>query len=93
MTACRARFGFCAETWREAVRSGRIVPRPHVVPIDELLVAGRRRSRGHVKARLINEGLKENRCEGCGLSEWLGRPLSLELHHVNGDGNDIACRT
>ena len=49
MTRCRERFGFCVETWREAVRRDQIVPRPHVVPIEELLVAGRRRSRGHIR--------------------------------------------
>jgi len=88
MTRCRQRFGFCAETWREAVKRGAIVPRPHCVPIEALLVAGRARNRGHIKARLLKEGLKTGCCESCGLSAWLGRPLSLELHHVNGDGAD-----
>lgn len=64
------------------------MPRPHVIPIEALLVAGPHRQRGHIKARLLREGLKANRCEICGLDEWRGRPLSLELHHVNGDGND-----
>jgi 5-methylcytosine-specific restriction endonuclease McrA len=32
--------------------------------------------------------LKEARCERCGLTEWLGKPLPLQLHHVNGDGKD-----
>jgi 5-methylcytosine-specific restriction endonuclease McrA len=32
--------------------------------------------------------VKEPRCEACGLTEWLARPISFELHHVNGDGND-----
>jgi 5-methylcytosine-specific restriction endonuclease McrA len=41
-----------------------------------------------LKGRLIAAGLKENRCEACGLTEWLGRPLSMALHHVNGDGLD-----
>jgi hypothetical protein len=88
MMRCRQRFGFCAETWRAAVRRGDVVPRPHVVPIEELLVAGRRRSRGHIKARLLRAGLKDDRCESCGLNEWLGKPLGLELHHKNGDGCD-----
>ena len=49
---------------------------------------GRKTSRGHLKARLLREGLKQCRCEVCGLSEWRGQPLSMELHHVNGDGRD-----
>lgn len=88
MTECRKRYCFCAETWRDAVSRGDIVPLPRAVPLEELLVAGRRRSRGHIKGRLIREGLKSDRCERCGLNEWLGRPLSLELHHINGDGED-----
>jgi len=88
MRQCMKRFGFCGETYAAAARRGDIVPRPHVIPIEELLVKGPRRQRGHVKARLIKEGLKTNRCEICGLSDWLGRPLGLELHHVNGDGDD-----
>jgi DNA-binding CsgD family transcriptional regulator len=88
MRGCLKRFGFCGETYAAAVRRGDIVPRPHVVPIEALLVSGPRRQRGHIKARLIREGLKDNRCELRGLDEWLGRPLGLELHHVNGDGND-----
>jgi hypothetical protein len=28
------------------------------------------------------------RCESCGISEWLGAPLTMALHHINGDGDD-----
>lgn len=41
-----------------------------------------------LKNRLINEGLKENKCECCGISEWMGKPLSIQLHHINGINND-----
>ena len=33
-------------------------------------------------------GLKENKCEICGITEWLGKPLVCELHHINGDSTD-----
>jgi 5-methylcytosine-specific restriction endonuclease McrA len=56
--------------------------------MEQLLVADTYRSRHNVKLRLIGEGIKENRCEICGLSEWLGRPVSMALHHINGDGRD-----
>lgn len=56
--------------------------------MSALLVRDPYRSRHNVKARLRREGLKRNRCEVCGLSEWLGRPLSMALRHVNGDGRD-----
>ncbi len=85
---CRERFGCTRAAWAQAVGRGDIVPRPRAMPIQELLVLGRATQRGHLKARLLAEGLKEARCEGCGISEWQGRRLSLALHHVNGDGAD-----
>lgn len=89
MRGCLARFGFCRATWADAVRRGDVVPGPSKIPIEQLLVRGRKgTSRGHLKRRLIQEGLKKGICEGCGISEWRGRPLSLQLHHVNGDGSD-----
>ena len=45
-------------------------------------------NRTHLKGRLLAAGLKENRCEGCGIQDWLGKPLSMALHHVNGEGTD-----
>lgn len=33
------------------------------------------------RKRLIEEGVKEEKCECCGLSEWMGKPIPLELHH------------
>jgi predicted transcriptional regulator len=89
MTQCMRRFGFFRDTWYRAVRRGDIVPRPPLIALEALLVAGRSQTnRGHLKRRLIKAGLKENRCEICGLTGWLGKPLSMELHHVNGDGTD-----
>ena len=58
------------------------------MPIEKLLVPGRRTSRTHLKARLLREGLKNNRWEICGISTWRGRPLSMQFHHINGDGSD-----
>lgn len=34
---------------------------------------------------------KNYTCESCGLSEWLNRPIALEVHHIDGDrtNNDL----
>jgi DNA-binding transcriptional ArsR family regulator len=85
---CQAHFGFSRQTWHAAVNRGDLVPRPAAMPVEELLREGVTRWRGHVKRRLIRLGLKEDRCEICGISDWLGAPLSLALHHVNGDRDD-----
>ncbi len=85
---CMLRFGFASQTWHEARQRGAIRTRPASAPIATYLVAGRRVARSHLKRRLIAEGLKHAACEECGLTEWRERPLSLALHHVNGDGDD-----
>lgn len=41
-----------------------------------------------LKKRLFKEGLKENKCEICNISEWLGKEISLQLDHINGIRND-----
>lgn len=88
MRECQRRFGFSSKTWSDAVLRGAIVPRPAAAPIDLYLVRGRNTSRTHLKRRLLGAGLKQNRCEECGLTEWRGRALSMALHHVMGDGLD-----
>ena len=88
MRQCMKRFGFSRDAWGKGVKRGDIVPDDWVVPLEALLVAGRRRSRGHIKGRLLRAGVKGNRCERCGISEWQGKPLNMQLHHINGDGLD-----
>ena len=38
---------------------------------------------------MIEFGYKEHKCECCGMTEWLGGSIPLELHHKNGDGKDF----
>jgi hypothetical protein len=85
---CVARFGFSRHSWHAAVRRGAIVPRAYPMPIEDLLVADTYRSRHNIKLRLLGEGIKQASCEVCGLTEWRGEPLSMALHHINGDGRD-----
>ena len=56
--------------------------------INDILVENSGRTSDSVKKRLIKEGLKEYRCESCGLSTWGGYPIPLELHHINGVHTD-----
>jgi hypothetical protein len=58
-------------------------------PLSEILVEGSTYSRGLLKRRLYETGLKERRCELCGQDEeWNGRKMSLILDHVNGVNTD-----
>lgn len=83
---CVAHFGFSKHTWHAAKNRGAIVTRSHAMPIELLLSAPR--SRAHLKKRLVRAGLLRNHCQRCGITDWNGEPLSLELHHLNGVGQD-----
>ena len=52
-------------------------------PIEQILSGSG--SNSAKRRRLIEEGLKEEKCEMCGLSEWMGKPIPLELHHIDGN--------
>jgi hypothetical protein len=59
------------------------------VPLDEVLVKGSTYSRGKLKERLYETGLKQRACELCGQGElWRGRRMALILDHVSGDPLD-----
>ena len=57
-------------------------------PIEEILVKDSSYQSYKLKNRLLKEGLKERRCECCGLEKWLDSSIPLELHHINGDNKD-----
>jgi DNA-binding CsgD family transcriptional regulator len=85
---CMRAFGFGNGSWQLAVRRGQIVPRPRFRSVEEVFAVNTHRNRGHLKARLLSQGLKENLCACCGITGWRGQPLSLALHHINGDRLD-----
>lgn len=41
-----------------------------------------------LKLRLIDEKYFQQKCYGCGLVEWRGKPIPLELEHINGVHGD-----
>ena len=58
------------------------------LPLEKILIKDSEYNRTKLKTRLVKEGLKEYKCECCGISEWNGKPLTLQLHHINGIHND-----
>lgn len=62
-----------------------------LVPILELLERGDPITQSRLKRRLVVEGILEYRCgtPGClVVDDWLGKPITLQLDHVNGDPTD-----
>ena len=41
-----------------------------------------------LKKRLIKEGIKQNKCEDCGIDSWLGKPISIQLDHMDGNSHN-----
>jgi DNA-binding CsgD family transcriptional regulator len=85
---CVRAFGFSSWSWHAAVKRGAIIPRPAFKPLEEVFASNTRRSRGHLKSRLLRAGIKDGHCERCRISSWRGAPVAMQLHHINGDRYD-----
>jgi hypothetical protein len=83
---CKDRFGFAAASWTKAVRRGDLKPRPLALPLEVIL--RRSRVRCTIKRRLLQAGILENRCDACSITEWRGKPLSIQIDHINGVRDD-----
>lgn len=60
-----------------------------LTPLEEVLKYGVNYKSSRLKLRLIAAGLKEDKCEKCGCGDtWQGEPITLELHHINGNHYD-----
>ena len=77
---------FTGQGWNVGIRAKRTAKSQ---PMSEILVKDSTyMSTNKLRKRLITEGYKSYKCESCGLVEWLGKPIKLELHHKNGDNSD-----
>lgn len=56
--------------------------------LEEILIENSYYKSNKLKNRLFKEHLKEEKCERCGLTEWMGEKIALELHHKNGVTTD-----
>lgn len=69
----------------EGHRKGSRVPVVPARPLHLVLVRGVFYSTYDLKRRLLAQGLFEARCVHCGLAEWRGGNIPLELDHIDGD--------
>jgi Zn finger protein HypA/HybF involved in hydrogenase expression len=54
-------------------------------PLSEILVENSSYKSNNLRKRLIRDGIKQHKCECCGLEEWLGEPIPLQLDHIDGN--------
>ncbi len=83
---CKAKFGFAAGSWGKAVKRGALKARPRQWPLAKIL--NESQSRHSIKRRLLEAGVLRNVCDECGLSEWRGKSLAIQIDHCNGIKND-----
>lgn len=55
---------------------------------EQIFSSGSTYERKDLKRKIIKENLLPYKCSCCGISDWLGQPLSLQLDHINGANND-----
>jgi hypothetical protein len=82
---CAQHFGFSAGSWTKAVERGELRARARRRPLRLVLASGNRQA---VKRDLLAAGILENRCGSCGLSEWRGKPICIQIDHINGIRDD-----
>jgi len=56
--------------------------------LKDILVKDSNLSTSHLRKILLREGLKQNFCEICKVTQWNGKRLTCELHHKNKIRND-----
>jgi len=54
------------------------------VPIENYLINGSYIGSFRLRNKLLQAGIFEHKCYNCGLDEWLGKPIPLELEHIDG---------
>ena len=55
------------------------------VPLSKILNNEVTYSNTSLRKRLIECGLKEKKCECCGITDWNGKEIQFELHHIDGN--------
>lgn len=63
--------------------------RERVIPLTDILVENSAYTTiWRLKRRLLQEGLLKYERRLCGLKEWRGKPITLQLDHINGVRSD-----
>ena len=57
-------------------------------PLEMVLVEKRHCKGSTLKKRLITNGILTDVCSVCNMHEWMGKPIVLQLDHINGHRDD-----
>ena len=59
------------------------------IPLEEILMGKHPQYQSNkLRRRLLQEGIKEHKCECCGITDWMNKPTPLEVDHIDGNSNN-----
>lgn len=58
------------------------------IPLEDFLSNKVPIASASLRVKIIEAGLKDFKCEECGLTEWMGEEAPLDLDHINSDHDD-----
>lgn len=64
------------------------MPKGIPLTIEHILIKGSTYQSNKLRIRLLNEGIKQHKCECCLNQMWLGKPIPLECDHIDGDNSN-----
>lgn len=67
---------------------GTAKPNSKNMPLLQYLAESKDVQTNKIRRKLLEEGYKQHKCECCGNTEWLGQPIPLEVHHIDGNRNN-----
>jgi len=56
--------------------------------LDDIFSGKKNMQSSRLLKKLVSNGLKEYVCECCGIQSWNNKPISLQLHHKDGNHNN-----
>jgi len=75
---------FTGQRWAR----GRRFPGRNERTLEEVMTERSTYPTGRLRRRLLAAGVMTPRCSRCGIDQWHGAPVSLELDHINGNHTD-----
>jgi len=72
--------------WCKGIKVDPVIAYRNRVRFNELIPTSQLRSKGARRSRLIVE--RGNKCEECGIEEWRGKEIVVEVHHVDGNSKN-----
>lgn len=76
---------FVGQGWNT---SGKNLKKNKIISDAEVFKENSEYQSNRLRKRLVEGGYREDKCEKCGITEWQGQPISLQVHHINGIRDD-----